>query len=243
MGRPVLFRLSQEVFLVIAGNIAKVRARIEAAKERSGRKDDVLLVAVTKNHGADAMREAIAAGARAVGESRIQEAKGKFDLFHDAPVGWHLIGRLQTNKAKQAVQMFDIIESVDTLHLAQAVNKEAGKIGKVQDVLAQVNLAREPQKGGVPLEALPALLRTCDRLPYVRVRGLMFVAPDYEDREKCRPLFRKMREIFDEARASAWETSRFDFLSMGMTHDFEIAVEEGANIVRVGTSIFGPRQY
>ena len=229
---------------MIAEKLHEVEAKIAAAKARRAKTltDDVMLVAVTKNHDVAAMREAIDAGATQVGENRVQEAQGKHETL-DRTVTWHLIGHLQTNKAKQAVKIFDIIESVDSTHLAKALDKEAGKIGKVQDVLVQVNLAKEPQKSGVFEEDLPELLKLCDALPHLHLCGLMMIAPDYEDRERCRPLFRRMHEIFMEAKEMPFAASNIKYLSMGMSHDYEMAIEEGANIVRVGTAIFGPRQY
>ena len=229
---------------MIAEKLHEVEEKIAAAKARRAPEltDDVMLVAVTKNHDVAAMREAIDAGATQVGENRVQEAQGKFETL-GREVTWHLIGHLQTNKAKYAVKMFDLIHSVDSPHLAQAIDKEAAKLSKVQDILVQVNLAQEAQKSGIDEKDLRALLNLCDELSNVRVRGLMFIAPDYEDREKCRPLFRRMHEIFLAIKDIPWKTSNITYLSMGMSHDYEIAIEEGANIVRVGTAIFGPRQY
>ena len=152
----------------------------------------------------------------------------------------HLIGHLQTNKAKQAVKIFDVIHSVDSENLATAINKSAASIGKLQDVLIQVNLAKEDTKFGVYEENLSALIETVDKLENLRLRGLMMIAPNYADVEMCRPLFREMRKIFDELKRTR---KNFDLLSMGMTHDYKIAVEEGANVVRVGTAIFGERIY
>jgi len=202
----------------------------------------VTLIAVTKNHDVAAMREAIDAGAADIGENRIQEAKEKYAEL-DRDVNWHLIGHLQTNKAKTAVQLFDLIHSVDTPHLAKALDKEAGKIGKVQDILVQVNLAREDSKSGVYKEDLQAMLDLVETLPHLCLRGLMCIAPNYEDVEMCRPLFREMYEIYQQVKELPYPTANITYLSMGMTHDYPIAVEEGANIVRVGTAIFGPRQY
>lgn len=229
---------------MIAEKLHEVEAKIAAAKARRAKTltDDVMLVAVTKNHDVAAMREAIDAGATQVGENRVQEAQGKYETL-DRTVTWHLIGHLQTNKAKQAVKFFDLIHSVDSEHLARAIDKEAAKLGKVQDILVQVNVAKEAQKSGVMEEDLRSLMNLCDELSNVRVLGLMFIAPDYEDRERCRPLFRHMHEIFLAAKDIPWKTSNIKCLSMGMSHDYEIAIEEGANIVRVGTAIFGPRQY
>ena len=201
--------------------------------------DKIILVAVTKNHGVEVMREAIDAGATDIGENRVQEAAEKFQTL-DRAVTRHLIGHLQTNKAKAAVKLFDMIQSVDSEHLATAIDKAAAAIGKIQDVLIQVNAAREPQKSGVLLEDLNALIKFVDATKNLRLRGLMMIAPNLPDAEECRPLFKQMHTLFDELKTSRQD---FDFLSMGMTHDYKIAVEEGANVVRVGTAIFGERIY
>lgn len=199
----------------------------------------IILVAVTKNHGVEVMREALDAGATDIGENRVQEAAEKFQML-DRPVTRHLIGHLQTNKVKTAVKLFDLIHSVDSEHLAAALDKAASSIGKIQDVLIQVNLAREIQKSGVLLEDLDVLIKFVDSAKNLRLRGLMMIAPNFSDVEECRPLFKKMRELFDELKTSR---ENFDLLSMGMTHDYKIAVEEGANVVRIGTGIFGERLY
>ena len=196
--------------------------------------DKIILVAVTKNHGVELMREAIDAGATDIGENRVQEATEKFQTL-DRQVTRHLIGHLQTNKVKAAVKLFDVIQSVDSEHLAASLDKAAKNIGKVQDVLIQVNLARESQKSGVLLEDLDSLIKFVDEAKNLRLRGLMMIAPNFSDVEECRPLFRQMRELFDELKTSR---ENFDMLSMGMTHDYKIAVAEGANVVRVGTAIF-----
>ena len=219
--------------------------KIEAAKARRTQapKDaEVTLVAVTKNHDTAAMWEAIAAGAVNVGENRVQEAKTKFAEIGNA-VTWHLIGHLQTNKVRQAVKFADIIHSVDSLHLAEAISSEAARIDKVQDILVQVNLAKEDSKSGVYREDLQEMLQEVTALPNLCLRGLMCMAPNYEDVEMCRPLFREMYKIYQQVQELDLPMSNINMLSMGMTHDYEIAVEEGANVVRVGTAIFGPRQY
>lgn len=230
---------------MIAENLHEVEAGIEAARLRRIRvpkEAPVHLVAVTKNHDVAAMREAIDAGVSRIGENRIQEAKEKFDVL-DRNVQWHLIGHLQTNKAKQAVKYFDLIHSIDSSHLAIAVDKAAASAGKVQDVLVQVNLAEEESKSGIRKEELMELLKLVDSLEHLRLCGLMLIAPNYEDVEACRPLFREMYGIFQKIKGMEWRTANIEYLSMGMTHDYQIAVEEGANIVRVGTAIFGQRQY
>jgi pyridoxal phosphate enzyme (YggS family) len=150
---------------------------------------------------------------------------------------------LQTNKVRQAVKFSDLIHSVDSLHLAEAISSEAARIDKVQDILVQVNLAKEDSKSGVYREDLQEVLQAVTKLPNLRLRGLMCMAPNYDDVEKCRPLFREMYKIYQQIKEMGLPASNIDMLSMGMTHDYEIAVEEGANVVRVGTAIFGPRQY
>lgn len=230
---------------MIAERLQAVEAEIEAAKKRRTRvsKDaSVTLIAVTKNHDVTAMREAIDAGIEEIGENRIQEAKEKFGTL-ERNVKWHLIGHLQTNKARVAVALFDLIHSVDSEHLARAIDKEAGKIGKRQDVLVQVNLAKEESKSGIYKEDLRSLLDVVDALPNLHLAGLMCIAPNYDDVEKCRPLFREMYEIFLKTKEIPFHDANIKYLSMGMSHDYAIAVEEGANLVRVGTAIFGPRQY
>ena len=221
-------------------NLALVLGEIQKVRRRSAYADEnVKLVAVTKNHGVDLMREAIDAGVSDVGENRVQEAAEKFATLNRG-VTKHLIGHLQTNKVKNAVKLFDLIHSVDSENLATAIDKVANSIGKVQDVLVQVNLANEDTKFGVSEENLRGLIEKVDALKNLKLRGLMLIAPNYEDVEQCRPLFRNMRKIFDELASTR---QNFDFLSMGMTHDYKIAVEEGSNIVRIGTAIFGERIY
>ena len=188
------------------------------------------------------MREAIDAGVTVVGENRVQEAVEKHEKL-DRDVTWHLIGHLQTNKVKQAVKNFDLIHSVDSEHLLDAVDTAAGKIHKVQNILIQVNLAKEESKFGIYKEDLPFLLQKADQMKHVHLMGLMCIAPNYENVEECRPLFREMREIFDKLQMFPLMNSEMKWLSMGMTHDYQIAIEEGSNLVRIGTAIFGPRQY
>ena len=218
-----------------AENFRAILTEIEQARKR----EEIILVAVTKNHGVEKMQEVIDAGAKHIGENRVQEAAEKFQTLN-REVTRHLIGHLQTNKAKAAVKLFDVIQSVDSQHLAAALDKAAAQLDKVQDILIQVNLAREPQKSGVLPEDLNALINFVEGSKNLRLRGLMMIAPNFPDVEEVRPLFRKMRELFDELKTSR---EYFDFLSMGMTHDYKVAVEEGANLIRIGTAIFGERSY
>ena len=230
---------------MIAEHIHEVHARITAARERRTRvcKDaPVELIAVTKNHPVAAMQEAIDAGIMNIGENRVQEALDKAETL-EREVKWHLIGHLQTNKVKHAVRQFDLIHSVDSLRLAREIDKAAAKFGKVQNVLVQINLAHEESKSGIDRAELDDILAGIDDLRAIRLQGFMCIAPNYEDVEECRPLFRTMYDIFQQVKTHELRTADIRYLSMGMTHDYEIAVEEGANLVRVGTAIFGARQY
>lgn len=234
------------MFDLIVDNLKKVEANIEESKAKRENiiSDDVLLVAVTKNHDVNAMRQAIDAGALTIGENRVQEAMQKYETL-DRKVTWHLIGHLQTNKVKHAVQIFDMIESVDSEKLARAINKEAAKINKVQKILVEVNLVKEASKTGAYLEDVPAILAQIDTMANLKLMGLMFIAPKVDNLEDVRPMFNKMYHLFRDLQKQKFTNpnTEIKYLSMGMTHDYQIAVEEGANIVRVGTAIFGPRQY
>ena len=226
---------------LIKDNLRDVLRNIEDAKRnRSANiKSDVKLVAVTKNHSVEMMQDAIDNGVTDIGENRIQEAIEKFSTL-DRFVTKHLIGHLQTNKVKQAVRYFDLIHSIDSQRLAQAVDRAASSLNKIQDVLIQVNLAREESKSGVDPDDLNDLLSTVENCNNLKLKGLMLIAPNYEQVEQCRPLFRQMYEIF---RRQKEVYPSIEYLSMGMTHDYKIAVEEGANLVRIGTAIFGARDY
>ena len=229
---------------MIVENLKTVQNNIKESiqKRHNIISQDVLLVAVTKNHDVEAMREAIDAGAAVIGENRVQEASQKYAVL-DRNVTWHLIGHLQTNKVKHAVKIFDVIESVDSIKLAEAINKEAAKLGKVQKILVQVNLVKEASKTGVYLEDLPELLTAIDGMDNLKLMGLMFIAPIAENPEDVRPMFNQMYNLFTKVQKMPLTHADIKYLSMGMTHDYRIAIEEGANIVRVGTAIFGPRQY
>lgn len=227
----------------IKNNLQALKEEIARAIERRRTEiqdQKVTLIAVTKNHGVDLMREAIDLGVDEIGENRIQEASEKFSTL-DRKVKWHLIGHLQTNKVKPAVKMFDLIHSVDSEHLAESLNRAAKAIDKVQDILIQINLANEVSKTGVSVEEFDRLIERVNTLENLRLRGLMLIAPNYEDVEECRPLFRSMYEIFQRLKRDQAEDIKY--LSMGMTHDYKIAIEEGANMIRVGTAIFGQRDY
>ncbi len=215
---------------------------ISFAAERAGRDpSSVRLVVVTKTVDAARIREAVAAGAVILGENRVQEAKEKIESLGGI-ASWHLIGRLQSNKAKYAVKLFDLIHSVDSLALAQEINKQAGKIGKVQDVLIEVSIAGEEQKAGVALENTAALIRDAANLNNISIRGLMTIPPLLDDPEVVRPYFRKLRELATSIAHENIPRVSMNEISMGMSGDFAAAIEEGATMVRVGTAIFGSRK-
>jgi PLP dependent protein len=219
-------------------NLAEVRARIAAAAGRGGRRaDDVLLVAVTKTVDAARVREAAALGLRTFGENRVQEARDKVAAVPG--VSWHLIGSLQRNKAKEAVRLFQVIESVDSEALAEELSRRAGPEERAVDVLIQVNVAREPQKHGASPEEAAAVVRRTAVLPGLRVRGLMTIAPAASDPDEVRPVFRALRELRENLQRSTG--IQLPELSMGMSDDFEVAIEEGATMVRVGRAIFADR--
>ncbi len=225
----------------IAENLKRVQDEIANAAIRSGRKpDSVKLVGVTKTVDLDRINEAVSAGLQVLGENYVQEARNKVDQFGDQ-VSWHFIGRLQTNKAKYAVKLFDIIETVDSIKLATELNRRAQPLGRVTRVLIQLNLAAEQTKGGLdPSECLDHI-RQIAELDHLQVRGLMTMPPFFNDPERARPYFRQLRELSQVIAAAGVEGVEMAELSMGMSGDFEAAIEEGATLVRVGTAIFGER--
>jgi PLP dependent protein len=222
----------------IRERLAGVSRRIEAAAGRSGRAaSSVTLVAVSKTIPVEAIREAVAAGATILGENRVQEARDKIAALA-GEAQWHLIGHLQTNKAKLAVSLFDRVHSLDSIRLAHELDRHAGDAGRRLRCLVQVNVGGETQKNGAPEEEVRPLLEAASRLPHIAVEGLMAIPPFLSDPEAVRPFFRRLRELRDELASDGFSLPD---LSMGMTHDFEVAIEEGATLVRVGTAIFGPR--
>jgi len=217
----------------IRSNLDRVHEAIARACARVGRPpESVLLIAVSKTVDVERIKRAVAAGVAALGENRVQEARDKIDVL-GRPVPWHLIGHLQTNKARDAARLFDWIHSVDRLDLAQELDRRARAIGRTLDALVEVNLGEEPQKGGVRPDELKPLLEALSGLAALRIRGLMAIPPVAADPEQSRPHFRRLRELR--------EAAGLEHLSMGMSADYEVAVEEGATMVRVGTAIFGAR--
>ena len=227
----------------IGGNIEYIRDLKKKAAERSGRSgDDVLLVAVTKLHSTDEINEAIHCGITDIGENKVQEIMDKYDRVE--PVRWHLIGHLQTNKVKYIIDKVSMIHSVDSLKLAQEINKRAQQHGLVMDILIQVNSAMEESKFGITTEEtgelIGQILETC---PNVRIRGLMCIAPFEDNPDDARVYFAEVKKLYDKYGQIDHPMLDFKYLSMGMSNDFEVAIEEGSNLIRVGTSIFGARDY
>jgi len=229
----------------IAENLAQVRERIAVAARRVGRRpEDIALMAVSKTFAPDRIREAYDAGLRLFGENRVQEFAGKApDLRDLRNAEWHLIGHLQTNKAAKAVELFAAVDSVDSLRLAQKLNASAQQLGKKLRVLIEINVGGEAAKSGIASESgeLDELLFAAPELEHLEFRGLMSVPPFTDDPQQARPYFRKLRELRDQIAARRLPAVAMSVLSMGMSHDFEVAIEEGSTCVRVGTAIFGER--
>ena len=226
----------------VAENLKTIRERVDAACERAGRRpEEVALIAVSKTKPLSMLQEAYEAGARDFGENKVQEILEKYpEMPEDAR--FHMIGHLQTNKVKQVVGKAVLIHSVDSLHLAEKIEQEAAKRDLTADILLEVNVAREESKFGLMLEEVTPLLEEVKNLPHVRVRGLMTIAPNVENPEENRKHFKKLYQLYVDIKRKNIDNGTMSVLSMGMTGDFEVAVEEGATMIRVGTGIFGSRQ-
>ncbi len=237
--------------MTIAANLAAVRARVAQAAAASHRSpDDIRLVAVSKTFGLDEIRAAIEAGQRDFGENRVQEALPKIEQIEKTvkletlatgPIRWHLIGHLQSNKAKKAARPFDAIHSIDSVDLLRLVDEAARENRRSPELLVQVDLAGETTKFGAPVPIAREILKAAGSLTTARVVGLMLMPPFSDDPEATRPFFRRLRELRDEWLRDGTPSAMLRELSMGMSHDFEIAIAEGATMVRVGTAIFGSR--
>jgi pyridoxal phosphate enzyme (YggS family) len=225
-------------------NLEEVKKRIDRAAQKSGRNaHDITLIAVSKTHPVNVLRAVIAAGANVFGENKVQEAEEKIEELSKENLRWHLIGNLQSNKARKAVKLFDVVHTLDSVELATRLERICKEEDKESlEVLVQVDLANEATKKGITEKDLPKLvdfLQTCDCLKF---SGLMILPPFFEDFKKVRPFFKRLREIRDELLQKNAFANNSGELSMGMSHDFEIAIEEGATLVRVGTAIFGERE-
>jgi len=226
-------------------SIAELQAKLEQSAKRAGRNpSEIALMAVTKTHPPERIREAYAAGVRLLGENRVQEFSSKADALRDlGGAEWHMIGHLQSNKAAKAAELFSAVDSVDSLKLAEKLNAAAQALDKTLKVLIEVNVGGEAAKSGVAPDSpeLDNLLSAASRLEALTIRGLMTVPPHTEDPEGARPYFRQLRALRDQIAARYIPAVSMDILSMGMSHDFEVAIEEGSTCIRIGTAIFGQR--
>jgi len=224
--------------------LEEVRRRIRTYALRCGRQaEEITLVAVSKTHPAEVLRNALGIGITDFGENRVQEAETKVPEVGQKAARWHLVGHLQANKAGRAVKLFDVIHSLDSVSLARRLDRLCVEEGRAElPVLIQVDIAREEKKSGITEDGLPALLSTVTDCPRLRLDGLMTLPPFFDDLELVRPYFARLREIRDAVGAKGYFGENQGELSMGMSHDFDVAIEEGATIVRIGTAIFGERQ-
>lgn len=227
----------------IKENLDEVKDKIAAAALKSGRQpEDITLIAVTKTLSIDVINAAMALGITDVGENKVQEVMDKYEHIHNEPK-WHLIGHLQTNKVKYIADKVSLIHSVDSLRLAEEISKRCEKIGKVMEVLIQINVAEEETKFGIQTEEIFDLVDQVSKLPNVKIKGLMTIAPNIDDEAELRKYFSQMKDIFETLKKTMYNRTDMTYLSMGMTNDYELAIEEGANMVRIGTGIFGARNY
>lgn len=228
----------------IPGRLARIRERIADAAGRAGRSpDDVRLIAVSKTHPIDAVRAAADAGQRDFGENKVQEALQKIAQSTDTGLKWHLIGHLQSNKARKAAGAAHAIHAIDSVDLLKRIDQAAGEAGRTVEVLIQVDLALEDTKFGAPVSAVGTIVHAAGSCTAARLAGLMLLPPTAENPEDARPWFARLRALRDQLLESGVAAERLRELSMGMSHDFEVAIEEGATMVRVGTAIFGERSY
>lgn len=228
---------------MVKENLKDVEARVVAACERAGRKrEDVTLIAVSKTKPVEMIREIMECGVVDFGENKVQEMCSKMEVITE-PLHWHLIGHLQRNKVKYIVDKAYLIHSVDSVRLAQEIQKEAQKHNVTCNVLVEINIGGEETKSGVPKEEAMGLVKEIAALSNVKVKGLMTIAPPVEQPEDARGYFKEMKAVFEEIKAASIPNVEMKELSMGMTGDFEVAIEEGATMVRVGTAIFGARKY
>jgi len=227
---------------MIKENIENIRLKIKMAAESCERNpDDVHLVAVSKTMPAEKLVQAVEAGVETLGENYVQEAREKFNDLYTLPVSWHFIGHLQSNKAKYVVKIFDLIHSVDSLKLAKEIDKQAKKIDKIQDILIQVNIAEEETKSGTRAAETIDIVRDISQLDNIVIKGLMTMPPYFNAPQKVKPFFKALRELSQDIIAKNIPNVGMHELSMGMTGDFEAAIQEGATLVRIGTAIFGER--
>jgi len=226
----------------ILENFLQVQNRIAAAAERAGRHPgSVRVVAVSKTKPVSLILEAIAAGVTDIGENRVQEAESKYDQI-ERPVTWHLVGHLQTNKVKSALRMFDLIHSVESLRLLSEIDRRSAQVNRRTEVLIQINTSAEPSKYGIEPDGTLAFIESALDYSNVRIKGLMTIGAFLPAPEEVRPSFVLLRQLKEKIMAQQFPGIDLEYLSMGMTNDFEVAIEEGANLIRIGTAIFGARE-
>lgn len=228
---------------MIKENLEQVEQKIQAACDRAGReRSEVTRINVSKTKPIETLREGYEAGMRLFGENKVQEIRDKYEAFKPEGVQWHMIGHLQRNKVKYIVDKVALIHSVDSLRLAEAIQKEAEKKAVTVNILIQVNMAKEASKFGLLGEEVMALIKAVSRLDRLKIQGLMTIAPFVDDPEENRPVFQRMRELFVDIKGQNLDNVNMYVLSMGMSNDYEVAIEEGATMVRIGTALFGARQ-
>lgn len=228
---------------MLKDQLQEVEKRIQAACDRAGRKrEEVTLIAVSKTKPVETLQEAYDLGVRIFGENKVQELTAKYEAL-PKDVHWHMIGHLQTNKVKYIIDKAELIHSVDSLKLAETIEKEAAKHDLIADILVEVNVAEEESKFGMKMEEVIPFVEKVSAFPHVRVRGLMTIAPFVEDPEENRSIFADLHKLYIDIKKKNHDNDTVSVLSMGMTNDYEVAIEEGATMVRVGTGIFGARNY
>lgn len=228
---------------MLEDQLQEVEKRIQAACDRAGRKrEEVTLIAVSKTKPVETLQEAYDLGVRIFGENKVQELTAKYEAL-PKDIHWHMIGHLQTNKVKYIIDKAELIHSVDSLKLAETIEKEAAKHDLIADILVEVNVAEEESKFGMKMEEVIPFVEKVSAFPHVRVRGLMTIAPFVEDPEENRSIFADLHKLYIDIKKKNHDNDTVSVLSMGMTNDYEVAIEEGATMVRVGTGIFGARNY
>lgn len=228
---------------MLKDQLQEVEKRIQAACDRAGRKrEEVTLIAVSKTKPVETLQEAYDLGVRIFGENKVQELTAKYEAL-PKDIHWHMIGHLQTNKVKYIIDKAELIHSVDSLKLAETIEKEAAKHDLIADILVEVNVAEEESKFGMKMEEVIPFVEKVSAFPHVRVRGLMTIAPFVEDPEENRSIFADLHKLYIDIKKKNHDNDTVSVLSMGMTNDYEVAIEEGATMVRVGTGIFGVRNY
>lgn len=228
---------------MLKDQLQEVEKRIQAACDRTGRKrEEVTLIAVSKTKPVETLQEAYDLGVRIFGENKVQELTAKYEAL-PKDIHWHMIGHLQTNKVKYIIDKAELIHSVDSLKLAETIEKEAAKHDLIADILVEVNVAEEESKFGMKMEEVIPFVEKVSAFPHVRVRGLMTIAPFVEDPEENRSIFADLHKLYIDIKKKNHDNDTVSVLSMGMTNDYEVAIEEGATMVRVGTGIFGARNY